>query len=222
MLSRLTFAALVLAVAASGAWGREAMLGDAFVTMPPPVGFCELAPRYEFDGRTVSVASAYLQGAGVRLLLMSADCDQLAEAREGRRRQLDDVVQYQVEIANMKTPSVFSIARWCSILRIQSNSPIGVDIDARLASTIEKIKVNEAGSIGVIAEDKAACYAATLYKVQTETGTEKMLIGLQAATVISKRDIRVHRYAVYRNPDTINAMLPKLKENVAALIAANP
>jgi hypothetical protein len=222
MLSRLTFAALVLAIAASGAWGREAMLGDAFVTMPPPAGFCELTPRYEFDGHTVSVVSAYLQGAGVRLLVMSADCDQLAEAREGRRRQLDDIVQYRVEIANMKTPSVFSIARWCSILRIQSNSPIGTDINARLANTIKKIKVNEAGSLGVIAEDKDACYTATLHKVWTETGTEKMLMGLQAAIVVNNRDISVHHYAVYRNPDTINAMLPKLKDNVAALIAANP
>jgi hypothetical protein len=222
MLSRLTFAALFLAVAASGAWGREAMLGDAFVSMPPPVGFCELTPRYEFDGRTVAVASAYLEGAGVRLLVMSADCNQLAEAREGRRRQLDDIAQYRVEIANMKTPAVFSTARWCSIQRIQSKSPIGTDINARLANTIEKIKVNEGGSIGVIAEDKDACYTATLHKVWTETGTEKVLIGLQAATVINNREIGIHRYAVYRNPDTINAMLLKLKDNVAALIAANP
>jgi hypothetical protein len=222
MLSRLTVAALVLAVTVSGASGLAALIGDAFVKLPPPAGFCELTPRYEFDGRTVAVVSAYLSGAGIRLLAMSADCDQLAEAREGRRRQVDDVAQYQVEIADMKTPPVFSIARMCSILRIQSNSPIRADIDARLAGTIEKIKVNEAGSIGVIAEDKNACYTATLQKVGTETGTEKTLVGLHAATVISNRAIGVRRYTVYQNPDTINAMLPKLKGDVAALVAANP
>jgi hypothetical protein len=222
MLSRLIFAALVLAVSVSGASGLAALIGDAFVKLPPPAGFCELTPRYEFDGRAVAVLSAYLSGAGIRLLAMSADCDQLAEAREGRRRQVDDVVQYQVEIADMKSPPVFPIERRCSILRSQSNSPVGADFDARLAGTIEKIKVNEVGSIGVIAEDKNACYTATLQKGFTETGTEKMLVGLHAATVISNRAIGVRRYAVYQNPDTIDAMLPKLKSDVAALVAANP
>jgi hypothetical protein len=222
MLSRLTVAALVLAVTVSAASGIAAMIGDAFVKLPPPAGFCELTPRYEFDGGMAAAVSAYLSGAGIRLLAMSADCDQLAEAREGRRRRLDDVVQYQVEIADTKTPPPFSIAQRCSILRIQSNSPAGADIDARLASTIEKIKVNEARSIGVIAEDDNACYTATLEKVATETGTEKMLVGLHAATVVSNRAIGVRRYTVYQNPDTINAMLPKLKGDVAALLAANP
>jgi hypothetical protein len=222
MLNRPTFAALVLAVSVSGASGLEALLGDAFVTLPPPAGFCELTPRYEFAGRVVAIASAYLRGAGIRLLTMSADCDQLAEAREGRRRQVDDVVQYQVEIADEKRPPVFSIERMCWILRIQSKSPIGSDINARLAGTIEKIKVNEASSIGVVAEDKNACYTAMLHKAWTEAGTEKTLVGLHAATIISNRVIGVRRYTVYQNPDTINAMLEKLKGDVAALIAANP
>jgi hypothetical protein len=154
---------------------------------------------------------------------MSADCGQLAEAREGRRQQIDDVARYQVEFADMKMPPVFSVARRCETLRIQLNSPIGADIDTRrLANTIEKIKVNEVASIGVIAEDKNACYTATLLKARTETGLEKMLIGLQAATVVGNRAIGVHRYAVYQNPDTINAVLAKLKEDVAAFVAANP
>jgi hypothetical protein len=122
----------------------------------------------------------------------------------------------------MKMPPVFLIERKCSFLRIQSNSPIGTDIDARLASTIEKIKINEAGAIGVIAEDNNACYTATLQKVRTETGTEKLLVALHAATIVSNRAIGVRRYTVYRNPETISAMLPKLKGDVAALVAANP
>ncbi|HXW26441.1 MAG TPA: hypothetical protein VEK73_16980 [Xanthobacteraceae bacterium] len=221
MLGRSISAALILAVGVSGASGLEALIGDAFVTLPPPAGFCELTPRYEFDGRTVAIASAYLKGDGIRLLAMSADCDQLAEARKGRRRQVDDVAQYQVQTLDEKTPPVFSIARMCSILRLQSKSPVGTDINARLAGTLEKIKVNEIGFIGVIAEDENACYSATVHKAWTEAGTEKVLAGLHAATIISNRAIGVRRYAVYQNPDTIGAILAKLKGDVAALIAAN-
>lgn len=221
MLSRPTFAALILGVAVSGASGLEAFIGDVFVTLPPPAGFCELTPRYEFDGRTSAIVSAYLRGSGIRLLAMSADCDQLAEAREGKRREVDDVVQYQVEIGDEKTPPVLSIVKMCSILRLQSKSPIGTDINARLAGTIEKIKVSETGFIGVIGEEENACYAAMLSKAWTETGTQKVLVGLHAATIIRNRAIGVRRYAVYQNPDTINTMLAKLKGDVAALIAAN-
>jgi len=218
MLSRLTLAALVLAV---GALGLEAMIGDTFVTLPPPAGFCELTPRYEFDGRTVAVVSAYLAGESIRLLAMSADCNQLAEAREGKR-QLGDVAAYQVENLDMKTPTPFSVARKCSILRASSKSPIGTDVDARLASTVEKIKVNEAGSTGVIAEDDNACYTATLIKAGTDVGAQKVLVVLQANAVIRTKAIIVRRQAVYQNPDTIKAVLPKLKSDVAAFVAANP
>jgi hypothetical protein len=133
------------------------MIGDTFVTLPPPAGFCELTPRYKFDGRTVAVVSAYVAADSIKLLVMSADCNQLAEAREGKR-QLDDVAAYLVENSDIKMPTPFSVASKCSTLRASSNSPVGTDVDARLASTVEKIKVSEAGSIGVIAEDDNACY----------------------------------------------------------------
>jgi hypothetical protein len=222
MLSRLTVAALVLAVTVSRASGLAAMIGDAFVKLPPPAGFCELTPSHAFDGGAVAAISAYLNGAGIRLLAMSADCDQLAEAREGKRRQVEDFVRYEVDHADMKMPPPFSIAKKCSIERVVSHGPAATELDARLANTSEKIKPGEAGLIGVIDEDKNGCYSATLEKVRTETGTEKVLAGLQAATIIGNRAISVRRYTVYQNPDTINAMLSKLKTDVAALLAANP
>jgi hypothetical protein len=221
MLGRLTFVAFILAVAVSDASSLEALIGDAFVTLPPPAGFCEITPQYEFDAHTLAITSAYLRGSAIRLLTMSADCDQLAEARKGKRRQLDDETQYQVQLADEKTPPVLSVAASCSILRHQTKSPVGVDIKARLAGIVEKIKVNQTGTIGVLGEDKNGCHSAILYKAWSE-GTQKMVVGLDAATVLSKRAIAVRRYAVYQNPDTIDAMLAKLEDNVAALVAANP
>lgn len=221
LFGRLTLAALVLAASASGALGLAAMIGETFVKLPPPAGFCELTPRYEFDGGTVAVVSAYMAGHGIKLLAMSADCNQLAEAREGKR-QLDDVAAYLIFNSDMKMPTPFSVASKCSTLRAASNSPLGTDIDARLASVLEKIKVSETGSIGVIAEDDNACYTASLVKERSEDGTQKMLINLQADAVVQTKAIMVRRQAVYRNPDTVKAVLPKLKSDVAAFIVANP
>lgn len=220
-LGRLTLATLILAVSVSGALGLAAMLGDTFVTLPPPAGFCELTPRYEFDARTVSVVSAYMEVESIKLLAMSADCNQLAEAREGKR-QPDDVAAYLVEKADMKMPTPFSVASKCRTLRNVSRSPIGTDVDTGLASTVEKMKVGEAGSIGVIAEDDNACYTATLTKIRTDAGAQKVLVVLQANAVVRTKAIIVRRQAVYQNSDTIKAALPKLKSDVAAFVAANP
>jgi hypothetical protein len=221
LLGRLTLAALVLAVSVSSALGLAAMIGDTFVTLPPPAGFCELTPRYEFDARAVAVASAFMAADSIKLLAMSADCNQLAEAREGKR-QPDDVAAYLVENSDVNMPTPFSVASKCSILRTSSRSPIGTDVDARLASTLEKIKESEASFIGVIAEDDNACYTATLAKIRTDTGAQKVLVALQANAVIRTKAIIVRRQAVYQDPDTIKAVLPKLKSDVAAFIAANP
>jgi hypothetical protein len=162
-----------------------------------------------------------MAGDSIKLLAMSADCNQLAEAREGKR-QLDDVAAYLVENSDMKMPTPFSVASKCSILRASSKTPIGTDVDARLASTIEKIKVSEAGSIGVIAEDDNACYTATITKKRTDAGAEKVLLILQANAVIRTKAIIVRRQAVYQNPATIKAVLPKFKSDVAAFVEANP
>ena len=221
LLGRLTLAALVLAVSVSGALGLAAMIGDTFVTLPPPAGFCELTPRYEFDGRTVAVVSALMESEGIKLLAMSADCNQLAEAREGKPPP-DDVAAYLVEKADIKMPTPFSVASKCRTLRNVSRSPVGTDVDTRLASTVEKMKVGEAGSIGVIAEDDNACYSAKLIKNMTDAGAEKVLVGLQANVVVRTKAIIVGRQAVYQNSDTIKAVLPKLKSDVAAFVAANP
>jgi hypothetical protein len=222
MLSRPIVAALILAAAVSPASSLEALLGGAFVTLPPPAGFCELTPRYEFDGRTVAIISALLKNAGNKLLLMSADCGQLADARAGRRLLLDDVVHYQARIAEIEKPPTESITQTCTILRTQGNNAVVGDMNARLAGTIENIKTNETSFIGVLAEDNNACYAAILQKLRTEAGTEKTQVGVYAVTIIHNRSISVYRYAAYQNPGMINAMLAKLKGDVAALIAANP
>jgi len=215
------FAALILAAAASVALAGEATLGDVSVTLPSPAGFCELNASDPFDSRIITNVSGSIEKAGTKLIGMSVDCGQLAEARAGRRLHFDDVIQYQTRIATMDKPPTESVAQTCTTLRTQG-SAIVRDINARLASILEKIKINETSFIGVLAEDANACYAALIQKVGTEAGKEKTQVVLYAVTIIRSRSMAIDRYAVYQNPDTVNAVLAKLKLDVAGLIAANP
>ena len=220
MLNRPTFAVLILAASLSGASGLEAMLGDASVSLPPPSGFCELTPRHQFDGRTFTLASAAFQKGGSRLLAMSADCGQLHEARRGRQRRLDDLAEYNVQIAEMEKPPADSIAQVCA--RIRQGSASEGDASARLAQAIDQVKTGETRAFGVVAEDKDACYGAMLQKYRSEAGRERTRVGMFAFTIVGNRPIRLAHYTVYQSPVTIDDLLSRLKRNVAALVAANP
>lgn len=211
-----------LIVSVSSASSLAAMIGDAFVKLPPPTGFCELTPRYEFDGRTMAMLSAFMAGQSVKLLAMSADCDQLAAARESKRRRIEDVVLYQISESDMKMPTPFSVASQCKILRIVRRSPIGTDVDARQKAILEAINSNEVAFIGVVGEDDNACYTGTLIRQNTDEGAVKVFVELQASTVVQTRAIMVRRQGAYQDRDTIKVMLTKLKSDVAGFVAANP
>jgi hypothetical protein len=226
MLRRPTLAALILAAALSNAWAAEATLGGVSITLPPPAGFCELDPRQPFDGRIVTIISGLAEKGGIKLLGISADCGQLFDGRAGRRRLLDDLAEYRTQISAIdKSQPIEPIEQSCTTLRTQGNTIVANQMsafNARLESAVKNIKINETRFIGVLAEDADACYAGLIQKARTEFGTDKTQVTLWAVTIIRNRSIAVNRFAVYQNPDTVSAVLAKLKADVAALIAANP
>jgi hypothetical protein len=221
MLSRPAFALLILACAVSRAFGgHEAMLGDVFLKLPEPPGFCQLTWAHEIESFFAARAGEQLKKAGRRLLAMYGDCSQIEEMRAYRRRFFDDAIQYQVVLAGMEKPPAESIAQSCTTLRSHANAER--DLNGRLAELTATIKVDENRILGVVAEDKNACYAASLYKNRIAADTERTQATMFAVTIVNDRSIIVAYFSVYRNPDTIKVMLEKLRASVAALIAENP
>jgi hypothetical protein len=119
------------------------------------------------------MTSKVMERLGTRLLAFSADCGELADVRAGRRWQFDDVVQYQAQIAAMNRPPAGSVAQVCEILRARGRAVLAdrmQDIKDRIASTLEKIRVNEPSDLGVLAEDSNGCYTGLIQKLRTEIG----------------------------------------------------
>ena len=224
MLGRLTFAALALAAAASAALAATTTIGDVSVNLPPPGGFCELSASNASDERMISTLTDLLGKSGNKLLGMSADCGQLADWRTAKRKLLDDFAQYQTPIAGIDKPASESVAQTCAVLRAQGDKILAnqmPDIKARVESTLKQIKMNETNFLGVLAEDPDACYAALIQKIRTEAGTDKTQVTMFAVTIVKSRSVFVYRFAVYHNANTVNAVLAKIKVDVAALMAAN-
>jgi hypothetical protein len=224
MLRRLGFAALVLAAAAPGAFAVQTTIGGVAVTLPPPAGFCELSDVNPSDKRMISTLTDLLAKSGNRLLGMSADCRQLTDWHSGKRQLLDDYAQYQTPIAGMDQPPSETVAQTCTTLRNEGNKILAnqmPDIKARVESTLSKIKMNETSFLGVLGEEANACYAGLVQRIHTEAGTDKTQITAFAISTIKNRSIFSYRFAVYQTADTVNAVLAKIKIDVAALLAAN-
>jgi len=226
MLSRLAFIA-VLATAAPAAMAADAVIGGVSIKMPAPRGFCELSASNPADKRMVTTVGGLVEKAGNKLLVMSADCQQLADWRASKRDLLDDYAQYQTPIADMDklvaSPEA-SIKETCADLRKRGDEITAnqlPDLKARIEETLKKVKMNEVRFLGVLAEDADACYAGQLQKLHTEAGTDKTQIVLIAIAVVKNKNIFGYRMTVYKGPDTAANLLGPFKATIGALDAAN-
>jgi len=224
MLTRVAFAALLLAAAASNALAAQANIGGVSIQLPPPGGFCELSTSNESDKRMITILGGLLEKSGNKLLAMSADCRQLSDWHSGKRQLLDDYAQYQTQIATMDKPPSETVAQTCNTLRQEGNKILEnqmPDIRARVESTLSKIKLNETSFLGVLAEESNACYAGLVQKIRTEANTDKTQITVFAVSIVKNKSVFSYRFAVYQNPQTADVVLGKIKVDIAALIAAN-
>jgi hypothetical protein len=224
MPSRLGFAALLLAAAASSALAAQATIGGASINLPPPGGFCELSESDPSDKRLVTTLGGLLEKSGNKLLSMSADCRQLTDWHGGKRKLLDDYGQYQTPIASMNQPPSETVAQTCKTLRDEGNKILAnqlPDIKKRVESTIKEIKLNETSFIGVLAEEQNACYAGLIQKIHTEANTDKTQITVFAISTVKDKSVFTYRFSVYRNAQSVDAALGKIKIDVAAMLAAN-
>lgn len=214
------FAALTAASA------EQVAIGGVSIDLPS-AGFCELAASNPADNYMLTKIGGLVAQGGNKLLSMSADCRQLVDWRAKAGKYLDDYLQYQTPIGQMDqlvaSPEVL-IQNTCVALRAQGDQAVSnnaPDIKARIEETLKTVKMNELRFIGVLDEDRTACYAAMLQKLQNDSGAEKTQIIVFAVAVVKNKTILAYRFAVDAGADTAANLLAKLKDVVAALYAAN-
>ena len=189
MLRRLAFVALALIVAPSSVMAASVEVGGVSITLPTPTGFCEFSESNASDRRMLTTLRDILSKTGNKLLGMSADCRQLADWRGAKRQLLDDYGQFQTTLGQMEASSgpPEPIKQTCATLRAEGDKILSnqfPEIKSRVESALEKVKMNEAVFIGVLAEDPTACYAGLIQKIHTEANTDKVQVTLFAVTTI--------------------------------------
>jgi hypothetical protein len=208
---------------------KDAKVGQISITLTAPPGQCELDPGQPGDARIQQITESMLAGAGNRLLGFYADCKQLNDWRAGKRALLEDFAQYQTAIAVMDAPApavpAEAIKQLCSQQREASEKVVAglaTDMKARVEEAVRGVQVNQVRSLGVVAEDANACYAALVQRLKAETGKDVTIMALFATTLVRGKLVLYYLYSPYRSAQTMTALLAKQKLNVAALMAANP
>jgi hypothetical protein len=222
--SALSLVVFALSSAVASVAAAQTQIGGESINLPPPAGFCELKdsePAYMAIGQV-------LAKSGLRLLGMSADCEQLADWHSQKRQLLDDYVQYQASISptdtSLSAAPAETIKQVCAQRRTQGDnivSSVLPDVKSHIEQLFARIRINESAFVGVLAEEPTACYWAIIQKMRTDYGTDKTQAILSADTILRGKYVYVHRYGVYLSSDVIGDLLAKLKANVAALLAAN-
>ncbi|MGO9487315.1 MAG: hypothetical protein ACLPX9_22510 [Rhodomicrobium sp.] len=194
----------------------EAVITDVSVSLPLPAGFCELSESDRSDKRLMYMIANPQESWR---LSISADCGQLADWRAGKRRLFDDYAQYL-----NSEPVTGSIQGVCTLFRGTSPNKIvpdyAPDIKAAAEATLQFLKGLKRPSgapIGVLAEDTDTCYGAYL----GQPGPDTFGLDMAAHTKVKNKRLQYHRIMLYKGPDSVLDALAKLKEDVAALHAAN-
>jgi hypothetical protein len=202
----------------------EARIGDVSLRLPHPVGYCEMDPVLASDGAFIGRLHATMTKTGNRLLVISADCTELRQWRNGKRPDLDHVAQYQTigELENQPLPDTpEKLAKnFCAnvnAMAMRSMDYILPDPQERAERASKDLKLNEIKLLGTVAEGTAVCYTATMQKFQVETRGEITQVTIIATTLLKSKVVQLYLFAPYTGGKSISQLLAKQRNNVGQL-----
>jgi hypothetical protein len=148
------------------------------------------------EKRMLTTIGEMVKRNGNTLLNMSADCQQLAAWDAHQRKLIDDLAEYQSPSGDTTQQSIKDS---CAELRAQGDQ-ITKDVFQPSKENIEqvarKMTLDSSRFAGVLDEDANACYAAILQKMQTEVGTDKVILIVFAVTSVKGQTLFCIAWAI--------------------------
>jgi hypothetical protein len=201
-------------------------IADVSLQLPQPPGYCEMDPILTSDAPLVANVQSARAKAGGRLLLLSADCNEVKDWRDGKRTTLEHIAQYEtpVRTEHASLPDIPQnlVRTYCDAMRRIEPAAIGMpqNVEERADHFARMLTQNETLYVGVVAEDPLVCYIAKLRKIEEETRDAAQL-GVVAATIIKDKVVHFYLFAPYRGRETISRLLNMQRANIAQLRQAN-
>ncbi len=227
-MTRFASALLISCLVSMAAAAADIRIGGVSLRLPLPGGHCEIDPVLASDARLIASLHRTVMKTGNRLLILSADCAELKDWRNGKRLVLDHMAQFQSVLALEdgalpETPEKM-IQNYCAnvtALGDQAMPGTAPDAQNRAEQASKILRGNEMKYLGVVTAEPLICYAATLHKFSVENAGEFTQATIIAATVVKDKVLLSYLFAPYVGRQTIAELLTKQRVNVTRLQRAN-
>jgi hypothetical protein len=223
---RFTATLLAAGITSVCATAADVKIGEVPIRLPPPVRYCELDVVVGSDAARIGPVRAILNRSGVRLLAMSTDCAELNAWRLDPTKDLDHWAEYQTAIrleeASLPDTPDKVVGKYCAQMRAAANQSVSaIDPSERSEEASSMVALNQRIFLGVVAEEPLACFGATVRKIKTEAGAEKIQVGITASAIIKGKVVLYYLFAPYTSRNTVGDLLTTHRENVSRLQRAN-
>ena len=220
------FTAILLATGITSvcAVAADMKIGEVAIRLPPPERYCELDAAVGSDAARIGPVHTILNKAGVRLLAMSAACAELKAWRLDRTKDLDHWAEYQtaIRLEGVTLPDTPDkvVRQYCAQMRAAANQSIpAIDPSERSEEASSMVALNQRIYLGVVAEEPLACFGATVRKIKTQAGAEKIQVGITASAIIKGKVALYHLFAPYTSHDPVRELLRTQSRERLALTA---
>lgn len=202
-------------------------IGGRTVQLLVPEGQCALDRSQRYDASVLELAQRAIQGSN-EMLLHTAECANLQNARTGSTPYLNDFHQVQVALqfkqTELRGQEAAAAKEICQSLRndgAEIEKKVGGEIKDRVKNLQAGIAVNETKALGVLAEDQHACYSGILMNVQTPQGTPRLILGVYAMAVLNGRLVFLYHFVGEPPAGAVDRLVEQQKNIVRQHVAIN-
>jgi hypothetical protein len=204
-----------------------AKLGEANIRLEPPNGHCFLDPKQPGDAHIYGVFQRIFRG-DIRMLNGYAECVQLKMWRIGGRTTLDNYGNILIPIAvldrTVEGPTKPYVEVVCRTMRQNAGVFRGRNMPGlkkMFEQALAKAPINAMRLLGVVDQDKNACYFVLLQKIMTEKRQTKTQVDVAAVTFLGGKMVFINLYGELKSDNTLMELLQRQKDNIARNVALN-
>lgn len=205
----------------------EVELGGTKLLLEPPKGYCFLEFSQMADAQMLKVLQQQHQGE-VRMVAGFADCAQLEAWRADNKKVPTSYGNILTPFPLLKKITKGSnkplVDMTCKILRENNGEFHGVKevgLKDKLDEAMKQSTSNAIKMLGVIDQDKSACYVGTLLPIRAENEDPKIQINLSTVAVMGRKMLYMNLYSMLETDTTIQEMLARQKANIVRNVNAN-
>lgn len=205
----------------------EVEIGGTKLHLEPPKGYCFLEITNMADVQMLNVLQQQHQGE-VRMVAGFADCAQLEAWRVDNKKIPTDYGNFLTPFPLMKKITKGStkplVDMTCKILRENNGEFQGIKEEGLKDKFLEAIKKSTSNAIkmlGVIDQDKSACYLSTLLPIRPQNEEPKIQINLSTVTIMGRKMLYMNLYSMLETDTTMQELLARQKANIVRNVNAN-